>query len=109
MFLESSVLLYLKSLLDICISSRFGFKCFSSFCRCWGVEQMVFPLWYSVPTTLYFDGTLNSTYNEITFNETSAITKENVCTKYTTYTYTYVALNEKPPITKQNLCIFFSL
>ena len=47
--------------------------------------------------------TLNS------FNENSAITKENLCTKYFPFTYKYVALNEKPPITKENLRIFFSL
>ena len=51
--------------------------------------------------------TLNSTYNEVTFNEKLPITKENLCTKYTPFTYKYVILNEKPPITKQNLCIFF--
>ena len=51
--------------------------------------------------------TLNSAYNKVAFNEKSAITKENVCTKYTPYTYKYVALNEKLPIMKQNLCIFF--
>ena len=27
--------------------------------------------------------TLNSAYNEVTFNENSAIRKENLCTKYT--------------------------
>ena len=48
--------------------------------------------------------TLNSTYNEVAFDEKL---KENVCTKYTTNTYKYVALNEKLPITKQNLSIFF--
>ena len=53
--------------------------------------------------------TLNSTYNKVTFNEKSAITKENLHTKYTPFTYKYVTLNEKPPITKQNLCIFFLL
>ena len=51
--------------------------------------------------------TLNSAYNEVTFNEKSPITKENLCTKYTPFTYKYIILNEKPPITKQNLCIFF--
>ena len=51
--------------------------------------------------------TLNSTYNDVTFNEKSPIMKENLCTKYTPFTYKYIALNEKPPITKQNLCIFF--
>ena len=53
--------------------------------------------------------TLNSAYNEVTFNEKLAITKENVCTKYTTYTYKYIALNQKLPIMKQNLHIFFLL
>ena len=51
--------------------------------------------------------TLNSTYNEVTFNEKLAITKENLCTKYTPFTYKYIALNKKLPITKQNLHIFF--
>ena len=51
--------------------------------------------------------TLNSAYNEVAFNEKSPITKENLCTKYTTFTYKYIALNEKPPIMKQNVCIFF--
>ena len=51
--------------------------------------------------------TLNSAYNEVTFNEKSAITKENLCTKYTPFTYKYITLNEKLPIMKQNLCIFF--
>ena len=51
--------------------------------------------------------TLNSTYNEVTFNEKLPITKENLSTKYTPFTYKYIALNEKLPITKQNLCIFF--
>ena len=50
--------------------------------------------------------TLNSAYNEVTFNKKSAITKENIHTKYTPFTYKYVTLNEKPPITKQNLHIF---
>ena len=54
--------------------------------------------------TLY---TLNSAYNKVAFNEKSAITKENLCTKYTPLTYKYIALNGKPPITKQNLHIFF--
>ena len=51
--------------------------------------------------------TLNSAYNEVTFNEKSAIMKENLCTKYTPFTYKYIVLNENPPITKQNLHIFF--
>ena len=49
--------------------------------------------------------TLNSAYNEVAFNEKSAITKENLCTKYTPFTYKYIVLNENPPITKQNLVI----
>ena len=53
--------------------------------------------------------TLNSAYNEVTFNEKLPITKENLHTKYTSFTYKYIALNEKLPIMKQNLCIFFSL
>ena len=51
--------------------------------------------------------TLNSTYNEVTFNKKSAIMKENLCTRCTPFTYKYTALNKKPPIAKQNLCIFF--
>ena len=51
--------------------------------------------------------TLNSAYNEVAFNEKSAIMKENLHTKYTPFTYNDVALNEKLPIMKQNLCIFF--
>ena len=51
--------------------------------------------------------TLNSTYNEVAFNEKLPITKENLCTKYTPFTYEHIALNEKLPITKQNLHIFF--
>ena len=53
--------------------------------------------------------TLNFAYNQVTFNEKLAITKENLCTKYTPFTYKYIALNEKLPITNQNLHIFFSL
>ena len=51
--------------------------------------------------------TLNSAYNEVTFNKKSAIMKENICTKYTTNTYKYVVPNEKLLIMKQNLHIFF--
>ena len=39
--------------------------------------------------------TLNSAYNEVTFNEKSVITKENLHTKYTPFTYNDIALNEK--------------
>ena len=53
--------------------------------------------------------TLNSTYNEVTFNEKLAISKENLCTKYTPFTYKYITLNEKLPIMNQNLHIFFLL
>ena len=53
--------------------------------------------------------TLNSAYNKVAFNKKSAITKENLCTKYTPFTYKYITLNEKPPIMKQNLHIFFPL
>ena len=53
------------------------------------------------------ENTLNTAYNEVTFNEKSAIMKENLCTKYMPFTYKYIALNKKPPITKQNLHIFF--
>ena len=51
--------------------------------------------------------TLNSAYNEVTFNEKSAITKEDLHTKYTPFTYNDITFNEKPPIMKQNLHIFF--
>ena len=51
--------------------------------------------------------TPNSTYNEVAFNEKSAITKENLSTKYFLFTYKYVTLNEKLPITKENLHNFF--
>ena len=42
-----------------------------------------------------YELTLNSIYNEVTFNEKSAITKEKLCTKYFPFTYKYVALNKK--------------
>ena len=51
--------------------------------------------------------TLNSIYNKVTFNEKSAITKENLCTKYLLFTYKDITLNKKLPIMKENLCIFF--
>ena len=51
--------------------------------------------------------TLNSAYNKVAFNEKSAITKENLHTKYTSFTYNDITLIEKPPIMKQNLCLFF--
>ena len=56
---------------------------------------------------LVLAGTLNSAYNEVTFNEKLAIMKENLCTKYMPFTYKYIALNKKLPIMKQNLHIFF--
>ena len=59
------------------------------------------------PTYPFIRPTLNSVYNEVAFNEKSAITKENLCTIYFPFTYKYVTLNEKPPITKENHCIFF--
>ena len=51
--------------------------------------------------------TLNSAYNEVTFNKKLAITKEKFCTKYFPITYNEVTLNEKSPIAKENLHIFF--
>ena len=51
--------------------------------------------------------TLNSAYNEVAFNEKSPITKENIHTKYTSFTYIYVVLNEKPPITSKISAYFF--
>ena len=53
------------------------------------------------------DSALNSAYNEVTFNEKLAITKENLCTKYFPFTDNNVILNEKPPIMKENLHILF--
>ena len=53
------------------------------------------------------ESTLNSVSNKVAFNEKSAITKENLCTKYFPFTYKYVILNKKLPIMKENLCIFF--
>ena len=47
--------------------------------------------------------TLNSAYNEVTFNKKSAITKENLHTKHFPFTYNDVTLNKKPPIMKENL------
>ena len=52
---------------------------------------------------------LNSAYNKVTFNEKSAIMKENLCTKYFPFTYNDITLNEKPPIMKENFHIFFLL
>ena len=57
--------------------------------------------------TQIMKSTLNSTYNEVTFNEKLAITKKNLHTKYTAFTYNDITLNKKPPIMKQNLHIFF--
>ena len=51
--------------------------------------------------------TLNSIYNEVTFNEKSDIMKENLCTKYLPFTYKYIALNKKLPITRENIRIYF--
>ena len=53
------------------------------------------------------EGTLNSVYNEVAFNEKSAITKENLCTKYFPFTYNDVTLKEKLPVMKENFCILF--
>ena len=58
-------------------------------------------------TLFSYHNTLNSAYNEVAFNEKSAITKENLRTKYTPFTYNDIALIDKLPIMKQNLCIFF--
>ena len=46
---------------------------------------------------LQLASTLNSAYNEVTFNENSAITKENLRTKYT-----YSPINTSP-LTKSHL------
>ena len=51
--------------------------------------------------------TLKSVYDEVAFNDKSAITKENLCTKYFPFTYKYITLNKKLPIIKENLCFFF--
>ena len=68
-------------------------------------DQMILKCYHKL---VYKDRyTLNSTYNKVTFNEKSAVMRENLHTKYTQFTYNDVALNEKLPIMKQNLCIFF--
>ena len=72
----------------------------------WSVEMEEVFLVIAVDLSVEFD-TLNSAYNEVTFNKKLAITKENLPTKYTPFTYKDLTLNEKLPITKQNLCIFF--
>ena len=54
-----------------------------------------------------YRSTLNSTLSEVAFNEKSAVMKENLRTKYFSFTYNDVTLNEKLPITKENLHIFF--
>ena len=72
------------------------------------VLHVLLQVWVAGPSGVDVT-TLNSIYNKVTFNEKSAITKENLCTKYFPFTHKYVTLNEKPPITKQNLHIFFSL
>ena len=52
--------------------------------------------------------TLNSVYNEVTFNEKLAIMKENLCTKYFPFTFKYITLNKKLPYSKgKSLHIFF--
>ena len=50
--------------------------------------------------------TLNSAYNKVTFNKKSAITKENLHTKYTPFTI-MTSPSMKSWLMKQNLCIFF--
>ena len=70
-------------------------------------------MWIALKRTVCDNGfrvgssTLNSTYNKVALNEKSAITKENLCTKYFPFTYNDIALDAKLPITKENLCIFF--
>ena len=44
--------------------------------------------------------TLNSAYNEVTFNKNLAITKKNSLHQIYLFTYKYIGLNEKPPIMK---------
>ena len=68
---------------------------------------VVYCIWSYIVIVIWL--TLNSAYNEVTFNKKLAIMKENLRTKYTPFTYMYIVLNENPPITKQNLHIFFSL
>ena len=53
--------------------------------------------------------TLNSTYNDVTFNEKLAKMKENLYTKYAPFTYNDITFNKKSPITKQNVHLFFPL
>ena len=81
-----------------------------SFARFYVVTKFILPMLNDLKlSTIKYDRecTLNSTYNEVAFNEKSAIMKENLHTKYTPFTYNDITLIEKPPITKQNLCIFF--
>ena len=53
--------------------------------------------------------TLNSAYNEVAFNEKSAITKENLCTKYFHSPIMTLPLTKSHLLMKENLHIFFSL
>ena len=71
--------------------------------------SLFLPIYFEIMHTCVYIYTRNSAYNEVAFNEKSAIMKENLRTKYTPFTYKYIGLNEKLPITKQNLRIFFSL
>ena len=70
-------------------------------------ESKIFTKFNKYMQGLYSTPTLNSTYNEVTFNKKLVIMKENCQTKYTPFTYNDIALKEKLPIMKQNLCIFF--
>ena len=51
-------------------------------------------------------GTLNSAYNEVTFNEKLTITKE-ISAPNIPHSPIMTALNEKPPLKEQNLHISF--
>ena len=75
--------------------------------HCWPHMNTLGRLTVLVIIHRFGKNTLNSTYNEVTLNEKLAITKENLCTKYSPFTYKYITLNEKLPIMRQNLHIFF--
>ena len=77
-------------------------QCLGTYC---GDVQNIMSMEKLILCTYYT--TLNSAYNEVTFNEKLAIMKENLCTKYFPFTYNDITLTEKLPITKENLCIFF--
>ena len=76
---------------------------------CLWLEIFLFYRTFENSIYLISANTLNSACQKVAFNKKSAITKENLHTKYTPFTYNDITLNEKPPIMKQNLHIVFSL